>query len=70
MFEFGLGQDVAVEELIADAPELTLVELTRDLQGIARTAVARRQLTYVQPSVHGLLELRLQYRRRPLLEID
>ena len=42
MFEFGFGQDVEVEELIADAPELALIELKRDLQGIARTAVAKR----------------------------
>ena len=42
MFEFGFGQDVAVEELIAATPALTLIGLRRDLQGIARTAVARR----------------------------
>lgn len=45
MFEFGFGQDVEVEQLIADAPELTLIGLKRDLQGIARTAVAKKQLT-------------------------
>ena len=43
IFEFGLGQDVEVEELIEASPELTLVGLRRDLQGIARTAIARRQ---------------------------
>jgi release factor glutamine methyltransferase len=42
IFEFGFGQDDAVEELIANTPGITLVELRRDLQGIARTAVARR----------------------------
>ena len=42
VFEFGLGQDVEVEELIARTPELRLVELRRDLQGIARTAIAQR----------------------------
>lgn len=42
IFEFGLGQDVEVEELLEAAPELTLVGLRRDLQGIARTAIARR----------------------------
>ena len=42
MFEFGFGQDVAVEELIEKTPGLTMVGLRRDLQGIARTAVARR----------------------------
>ncbi len=43
VFEFGLGQDVEVEELLDGAPDLTLVEMRRDLQGIARTAVARRR---------------------------
>jgi release factor glutamine methyltransferase len=43
IFEFGLGQDVEIEQLIDDSPELALVELRRDLQGIARTAVARRR---------------------------
>jgi release factor glutamine methyltransferase len=42
MFEFGFGQDVAVEELIEKTPGLTMVGLRRDLQGIARTAIARR----------------------------
>jgi release factor glutamine methyltransferase len=40
--EFGLGQDVEIEALLCAAPELTLVDVRRDLQGIARTAVARR----------------------------
>jgi release factor glutamine methyltransferase len=42
MFEFGFGQDVAIEELIEKTRGLTLIELRRDLQGIARTAVARK----------------------------
>ena len=42
VFEFGLGQDVEVEDLLAAAPALKLVELRRDLQGIARTAIAQR----------------------------
>jgi release factor glutamine methyltransferase len=42
VFEFGLGQDVEVEQLLEDAPELTMVGVRRDLQGIARTAIARR----------------------------
>ncbi|MBZ5557951.1 MAG: peptide chain release factor N(5)-glutamine methyltransferase [Acidobacteriia bacterium] len=42
IFEFGLGQDVEIEQLIGDAPAFKLIELRRDLQGIARTAVARR----------------------------
>ena len=43
VFEFGLGQDVEVEQLLDQAPDLTLLEMRRDLQGIARTAVARRR---------------------------
>jgi release factor glutamine methyltransferase len=42
VFEFGLGQDVEIEDLVAQSSELTLIELRRDLQGIARTAIARR----------------------------
>lgn len=42
IFEFGCGQDVEVEDFITSAPGLRLLELRRDLQGIARTAVARR----------------------------
>ncbi len=40
--EFGMGQDVEIETLLAESPELTLVDVKRDLQGIARTAVAIR----------------------------
>jgi release factor glutamine methyltransferase len=43
IFEFGLGQDVEIEDLIEESPELTLVGLRRDLQGIARTAIAKRR---------------------------
>jgi release factor glutamine methyltransferase len=43
VFEFGLGQDVEIEELLARTPGLTLLGLRRDLQGIARTAVAQRR---------------------------
>jgi len=42
IFEFGLGQDEEIEQMISDSPDLTLVDLKRDLQGIARTAIARR----------------------------
>ena len=42
IFEFGLGQELDVEQLITAADGLSLVELRRDLQGIARTAVAKR----------------------------
>ena len=40
--EFGFGQDMAVEQLISEAPGLRMIGLRRDLQGIARTAIARR----------------------------
>jgi release factor glutamine methyltransferase len=42
VFEFGFGQDVEVEAMVEACPELALVELKRDLQGIARTVVAKR----------------------------
>lgn len=42
MFEFGFGQDVDVEELLAAAPDLQMIGVRRDLQGIARTAIARK----------------------------
>ena len=41
-FEFGCGQDEDIERLVTAAAGLELLELKRDLQGIARTAVARR----------------------------
>jgi release factor glutamine methyltransferase len=43
IFEFGLGQELEIEQLIERSPELTLVGLRRDLQGIARTAIAWRR---------------------------
>jgi release factor glutamine methyltransferase len=42
IFEFGFGQDVEIEQLIEDSPELEFADVMRDLDGIARTAVARR----------------------------
>jgi release factor glutamine methyltransferase len=42
IFEFGFGQEVEVEALVESASSLTLLELKRDLQGIARTVVSRR----------------------------
>ena len=42
MFEFGMGQDEPVADLIAGTPGLTLVELRSDLQGIPRVAIAQR----------------------------
>jgi release factor glutamine methyltransferase len=43
VFEFGFGQDEEIERMIAQSPDLTFVDLKRDLQGIARTAIARRR---------------------------
>jgi len=42
IFEFGFGQEVEVEALVKASTEVTLLDLKRDLQGIARTVVARR----------------------------
>jgi release factor glutamine methyltransferase len=39
MFEFGFGQEVEVEALLGATAGLTMKELRRDLQGLARTAV-------------------------------
>lgn len=43
IFEFGFGQDVEIEALVAAQQDLALIGLRRDLQGIARTAVVRKQ---------------------------
>ena len=42
IFEFGFGQDEAIESLIGNTAGLRLLELRRDLQGIPRTAIAER----------------------------
>ena len=42
IFEFGFGQDVEIEQLIASTPGLTMIGLRRDLHGIARTAVTKK----------------------------
>ncbi len=42
IFEFGFGQEVEVEALVRRSRALTLLDLKRDLQGIARTVIARR----------------------------
>ena len=42
LFEFGFGQEIEVEDLIARSRALSLVALRRDIQGIARTAITRR----------------------------
>lgn len=41
VFEFGLGQDMEIENLLEASPGLQLLGLRRDLQGIARTATAQ-----------------------------
>jgi release factor glutamine methyltransferase len=43
VFEFGCGQELGVEALLARAAKLAVVDIRRDLEGIARTAVARRR---------------------------
>jgi len=43
IFEFGMGQDVEVEQFLDASPDLEREDVLRDLEGIARTAVARRR---------------------------
>jgi release factor glutamine methyltransferase len=43
MFEFGDGQETAVRELISASDGLRMVDVKRDLQGIARIAIGRRK---------------------------
>lgn len=43
MVEFGFGQEIEAETLIASTPGLTLIGLRRDLQGLARMAIAQRE---------------------------
>ena len=42
VMEIGAGQDTAFSEVVASEPELSLVTIRRDLQGIPRAAVIRR----------------------------
>jgi release factor glutamine methyltransferase len=42
LFEFGFGQEIEVETLLRGRTDLAFVDLKRDLQGIARTAIAKR----------------------------
>jgi release factor glutamine methyltransferase len=42
IFEIGVGQDAAVNELISASPGLRMVGFRNDLQGIPRTVVAER----------------------------
>ena len=41
--EFGLGQEAALRALVSTQPCLSVVKIRSDLQGIARTAVIRRE---------------------------
>ena len=43
IFEFGLGQDEEIRELVGERPEFRLDRIREDLQGIPRTAVAERR---------------------------
>jgi len=42
IFEFGYGQDVEIEAFLNGSTYLTLVDMRKDLQGISRTAIAKR----------------------------
>jgi len=42
VFEFGFGQELDVERLLGAAVSLQFTGLRRDLQGIARMAIARK----------------------------
>jgi release factor glutamine methyltransferase len=43
MFEFGDGQETAVRELISASDRLRMVDVKRDLQGIARIAISSQK---------------------------
>jgi release factor glutamine methyltransferase len=43
IFEFGLGQDEEIRELVGGRPEFRLDRIREDLQGIPRTAVVERR---------------------------
>lgn len=45
MFEFGFGQEIEIEQMVAQSASLALVDMRRDLQGIARTAVTQKKLS-------------------------
>jgi release factor glutamine methyltransferase len=42
VFEFGLGQDDEVSEIVRGFPQYQLADIRSDLQGIPRTAIVRR----------------------------
>ena len=42
IFEFGFGQEIEIEALVGDSEALALIDMRRDLQGIARTAITQR----------------------------
>ena len=43
IFEFGFGQEMVAEELVGRTTGLAMIDLRRDLQGLARTAIAKRR---------------------------
>lgn len=43
VFEFGLGQDEEVSEIVRGFPQYQLADIRNDLQGIPRTAVVQRR---------------------------
>jgi len=45
LFEFGVGQDEAVRALVAQTPDLTLLDIRHDLQDIPRTATLQKLTT-------------------------
>ncbi|HEY6825708.1 MAG TPA: peptide chain release factor N(5)-glutamine methyltransferase [Gemmatimonadaceae bacterium] len=45
VFEFGFGQEIEVERLIAASGSMQLRELRRDLQGIARATISKKATT-------------------------
>ena len=44
IFEIGIDQDAAVTQLISTTPDLRMVGLRNDLQGIPRTVVVQTDL--------------------------
>jgi release factor glutamine methyltransferase len=52
VFEIGYGQIDAITQMIADSA-WTLIDVTRDLQGIPRTVTVRKPLERVGPGVAG-----------------
>jgi release factor glutamine methyltransferase len=53
IFEFGVGQADAIRGLISSTDGLRMIDLRRDLQGIPRTAIARRIQDDEPPRTQG-----------------